>query len=69
MSSIEIRKNLKDSKKRRYQHYKNKQIYTIVSTCKIQLNDIWVCGIEYTNESGMKFVRPKIEFMKKFKKC
>ena len=53
---------------KRYQHYKNKQIYIPIEFVKIQLNNEWVNGITYIKSPscGLKFVRPCEEFLQKF---
>ncbi|GGD30768.1 hypothetical protein GCM10012288_01010 [Malaciobacter pacificus] len=50
-----------------YTHYKNKQSYIPLNTCKIQENDTWVKAIIYKPiDSEELFVRSYKEFKEKF---
>ena len=49
-----------------YEHYKNKEMYFKLDTCKIQENGKWLEAIIYSNTSGKKFCRTENEFEKKF---
>lgn len=60
--------NKKKMLKHRYVHYTNGKEYTIKDTCKIQVDNEWVCAIIYEDEHGMRFVRSKAEFIEKFDK-
>ena len=52
-----------------YIHYKNKKLYTPLSFCKIQENDIWVKAVIYKpNDCEELFVRNYKEFKEKFSK-
>jgi len=50
-----------------YKHYKNGNLYTVVDFCKIQVNDVWIDAVIYT-DSRSKYVRDVKEFMGKFSK-
>jgi len=51
-----------------YIHYKNRKIYYVIDTCKIQINDEWKDGVIYVGaENDEKYVRDMDDFIKKFK--
>lgn len=52
-----------------YIHYNNKKTYTTLNFCKMQVNDIWLDSVLYTNDSNELFVREVSDFEKKFKEA
>ena len=56
------------SLKRAYNYIYKDAAYQVQSTnVQIQVNDIWVPAISYTNSSGITFIRTADEFYSKFK--
>ena len=52
---------------KKFRHYRNKKLYQLVDTCKIQENGIWIIGVIYCEVGGnMLFVRSLAEFNCKF---
>ncbi len=53
-------------------HYNNKHTYIVLDKCLIQVNDIWLDGIIYTDLHDVtiikKFVRTEEEFKEKFQR-
>ncbi len=53
-------------------HYNNKHTYMVLDKCLIQVNDVWLEGIIYTDltetEHIKKFVRTEEEFKTKFQR-
>jgi len=55
------------NKNHRYIHYKNKKIYVIRDTAKIQINNEWVDAIIYSEENKDElYVRTLEDFSRKF---
>jgi len=51
----------------KYKHG-NGRTYTVIDQCKIQVNDIWLSAVIYTDNDSNKYVRSLLDFIAKFTK-